>query len=598
MSSDPSLFYSSRINDIKEEIRTQTRSGEYFGWLRLGTFVAGIASAWLARHYGILAVVTISLVSLIAFLAVVIKDQKIRNRINFLQRLLYINETELQVLAHRFADLPDGMNYSQPDHPYAPDLDIFGRASAFQLINRCSSEQGQKLLAQYLMSPAQKAEILQRQVAGAELAKHPVWIQQLKANATVKPITIATEQRIMSWLSEDPVFSGRGGWSLIRYLVPFLSCGSLLAYLLGYISDSSYSLLFISFMAFGLYISNRVTAIYSKLNGINAELESLSAITNEIGMSKFSSERLTRIKEQLSVGLQGAAASTRELQGILNRFDYRLNWVVFIPLNTLLLWDLQQVMQLEKWRAAHRSHVAAWYQAAAEIEVLCSIGTLVFNNPDWVLPDIDMNGVMVSGNNIGHPLIDKRKRVNNDFTVDGNGDVSIITGSNMAGKSTFLRSIGLNIVLAGMGAPVCATRFVCRPVMIMSSMRIKDNLEENLSTFHAELNKLRTIIEASNQNAPVFILLDEMLRGTNSHDRQAGSKALVRQLIRHHATALVATHDLELASLEEEFPEYISNYHFDVRITDGELLFDYKLRTGICKTFNAALLMRKIGIEM
>lgn len=598
MSPDPYLFYASRVNEIKAEIRTQTRSGEYFGWLRLGTFVAGIASAWLARHISIWAIIMISLVFLTVFLAVVIKDQKIRNRINFLQRLLHINENELQVLSHRFTDLPDGMNHSQPDHPYALDLDIFGRASAFQLINRCSSEQGQQLLAQYLVSPGRQAEILQRQAAGAELAKYTIWIQELLASASVKPISIATEQRIKSWLSEEPVFSGRVHWSLIRYLVPFLSCGSLLAYLLGYISDSGYTLLFILFMAFGLYISNRVTAIYSKLNGINAELESLSAITSAIGNSKFSSEKLTRIKEQLSVGLQGAAVSTRELQGILNRFDYRLNWVVFIPLNTLLLWDLQQVIQLEKWRAAHRSHVAAWYQAAAEIEVLCSIGTLIFNNPDWVLPDIEMNGAMVSGNDIGHPLIEKRKRVTNHFTVDGNGNVSIITGSNMAGKSTFLRSIGLNIVMAGMGAPVCATRFVCRPVMIMSSMRIKDNLEENLSTFHAELNKLRTIIEASNQHAPVFILLDEMLRGTNSHDRQSGSKALVRQLVRHHATAMVATHDLELASLQEEFPEYISNYHFDVRITDGELMFDYKLRTGICKTFNAALLMRKIGIEI
>jgi DNA mismatch repair ATPase MutS len=195
-------------------------------------------------------------------------------------------------------------------------------------------------------------------------------------------------------------------------------------------------------------------------------------------------------------------------------------------------------------------------------------------------------------------LLPAEQRVTSSFGINGQGKIALVTGSNMAGKSTFLRSLGVNVLLAQTGAPVCAETFVLSPVKLMSSMRIADNLAENTSTFYAELKKLKTIIEAVKRHEPVFILLDEILRGTNSLDRHTGSAALMKQLIKEHAVAVIATHDVALAKLENEYPTAIQNYHFDVQVEGEELYFDYKLKDGVCTSLNASLLMKKIGIEM
>ena len=204
----------------------------------------------------------------------------------------------------------------------------------------------------------------------------------------------------------------------------------------------------------------------------------------------------------------------------------------------------------------------------------------------------------IEGKEIGHPLITKNKRVNNYIEIKHDGELMLVTGSNMAGKSTYLRSVGVNVILAMAGAPVCAKYFKVSHVQVISSMRITDNLAESTSTFYAELKKLKTIIEKVNAGEKVFILLDEILRGTNSLDRHTGSVALIKQLIKHHAAAIIATHDLELAKIKDEFPENIINYHFDVQVSNDELYFDYNLKPGVCNSLNASILMKKIGIEL
>jgi DNA mismatch repair ATPase MutS len=242
--------------------------------------------------------------------------------------------------------------------------------------------------------------------------------------------------------------------------------------------------------------------------------------------------------------------------------------------------------------------VQQWFHTLAEMEALCSLATLRFNNPTWCFPVFSSKPGTLITTALGHPLIEHRKRVCNDFSTGGTGQLSLITGSNMAGKSTFLRSAGINIVLAMMGAPVCASSFELYPVQACSSMRISDNLEESTSTFYAELKKLKYIIDAVNRGETIFILLDEILRGTNSADRHAGSKALIRQLLLHKATGMIATHDLELAKMADAFPGQLHNYHFDEQVAGDELYFDYKLKAGVCHSMNASLLMKKIGIEM
>jgi DNA mismatch repair ATPase MutS len=256
------------------------------------------------------------------------------------------------------------------------------------------------------------------------------------------------------------------------------------------------------------------------------------------------------------------------------------------------------MMALNRWRRHNKAVVQNWFGAIAEIEVLHSLCTLHCNYPEWCFPVFSDEHFTLDGEQVGHPLLPQHQRVNNNFRITGVAQIGLITGSNMAGKSTFLRSLGVNIVLAQMGAPVCAKQFLLSPVQLLSSMRIADNLAENTSTFYAELKKLRTIIEQVKKHEPVFILLDEILRGTNSYDRHTGAAALLKQLIKENAVAVIATHDVELAQLEEAYPRSVQNYHFDVQVEGDELYFDYKLKGGVCQSLNASILMKKIGIEL
>ena len=256
------------------------------------------------------------------------------------------------------------------------------------------------------------------------------------------------------------------------------------------------------------------------------------------------------------------------------------------------------MLLLEKWKVTNKQQVKKWYEGLAAFESLSTLGNLSFNHPNWCFPILaDDKGIFIT-KEMGHPLIPADKIVNNTFSTDGIGKINLVTGSNMAGKSTFLRSIGVNTVLAMAGAPVCAEELTLHPTRIISTMRVNDNLEESTSTFYAELKKLKTIIEAVNNGENVFLLLDEILRGTNSLDRHTGSEALLKQLIKHNAVGLLATHDLELAKLINQYPSNITNYHFDVQVNNEELYFDYKLKRGICQSMNASLLMKKIGIEL
>ena len=278
--------------------------------------------------------------------------------------------------------------------------------------------------------------------------------------------------------------------------------------------------------------------------------------------------------------------------------DLRLNPVVFIPLAVILQWDIQQAMELEKWKQRNRQNINEWFDAIGQFEALHSFAGLLFNHPEWCMPAFKEAHFFIAGTTIGHPLINAAKRVDNDIAINSSEELMLITGSNMAGKSTYLRSIGINTVLAMAGAPVCASAFTLSPVQIISSMRIADNLEESTSTFYAELKKLKAIIDRVNAGEKIFILLDEILRGTNSLDRHTGSVALVKQLIKHKAACIIATHDVELAKLKDTYPSNILNYHFDVQVANDELYFDYKLKEGICTSLNASILMKKIGIEL
>jgi len=352
------------------------------------------------------------------------------------------------------------------------------------------------------------------------------------------------------------------------------------------------------FAAIAYQINKYVAPVHDQLSKIAEEIETLSAAIGHIENATFECDLLKKVQSNLYHQNKNVSDDITRLRKLLDKLDLRYNLVISAPLNILLLWNLQQMLDLEKWKSEQQQNIEKWFTTLGHIEALSSFGILHFNEPDWAFPTIIPDYFFIEGKEIGHPLIAKNKRINNYIEIKHDGELMVVTGSNMAGKSTYLRSVGVNVILAMAGAPLCAKELKVSHVQIISSMRITDNLAESTSTFYAELKKLKTIIEKVNAGERVFILLDEILRGTNSLDRHTGSVALIKQLIKHHAAAIIATHDLELAKIKNDFPESIINYHFDVQVSNDELYFDYKLKPGVCKSLNASILMKKIGIEL
>jgi ABC-type Na+ transport system ATPase subunit NatA len=410
---------------------------------------------------------------------------------------------------------------------------------------------------------------------------------------------VATQKRTEEWLGNGQYIFNQGFWKTFITTYSIITVASAVAAAFDYLPSSVFSLLFVFYFFFSGFLSKRVIRAHHQLDRIVPEIDTLSEMIKWVEEQNFEAPLLNDLQESVRSGKTNAYSEIKELKTILNRFELKVrSTLVFLVINSFLLWDVRQMRALNEWKKKNSEKLPLWYDLIARFEVLNSLATVHFNYPDWALPDFTDDYFHLNANDVGHPLIKQEKRVSSDFYIKGQGRIALITGSNMAGKSTFLRSLGVNIVLAQIGAPVCATSFVLPPNKLMSSMRIADNLAENTSTFYAELRKLKTIIEAVNRHEPVFILLDEILRGTNSLDKHTGSEALIRQLIKEGAVAVLATHDVALSKLENEYPGSLINYHFDVQVAGEELYFDYKLKHGVCTSLNASILMKKIGIEI
>lgn len=595
---NPTEFYNKRITELQQNLQQLYKKRSLLGWLRFAILTLTALLVYNIWGTDTAMVVVAIIAGLALFLFIVSKDTDNKETIENLETLVTINKQEIEYSNGNYFDRYDGKSLEPENHTYANDLDLFGKASLYQYVNRCNAEKAKALLAERLLQPLHKEQILLNQEATKELAAKPEWRQQLQAFGQKEKITLNTENRVLQWLNEEEKHFTSFFWETFRYVYPCITLSVLILYFLDFINTTIFSALVFCFYLAGLAISKLITGTYNLLSKIVPQVNVLSKELNWFEKESFSSILLTGKQEQIKHNNIKAAEEIEQLKSILNRFDVRLNVFAFIILNTFLWWDLHQMMALKKWKAQNKNLVPKWFNAIASIEVLNSFATLSFNQPQWCYPVISDKHFALEGKEIGHPLIPAQQRINNSFSIAGTAKVDLITGSNMAGKSTFLRSLGINMILAYTGAPVCANSFTLSISKIMSSMRITDNLAENTSTFYAELKKLKSIIEEVNKHENLFILLDEILRGTNSLDRHTGSAALIKQLIKEKAVALIATHDVELAKLENDYPANISNYHFDVQVAGEELYFDYKLKEGICTSLNASLLMKKIGIEL
>lgn len=595
---EPQQFYQTRLENLRVQLKKLQQRKSSFAWLRLGSIIAIISGLYLLWSLGIVYVIIATVALLFIFIRLIYADLKNQAAIEHTFRLIQINENELKCLTGDYYDFDSGAEHIPKEHPYSNDLDMFGRASVFQYINRTTSEPGSERLAEYLKSPASIPVIKQRQKSVKELSTKNLWIQELQSFGKKNKITFSTKKRLEHWMKEPPVFSKFKPWKWLRYVLPLIILSIITLYIFDLVSGSLLLMSLLVFLALSYQLNKYIAPVHEQLTNAAKELDTLSSSISVIESENFESPLL---KEWQSVFIQRnkkASDDIYRIKKILDKLDARYNLVLALTLNPLLLWNLQQVLDLEEWKENQRDHFNSWFVTLADFEALNSFGILYFNQPQWVFPNVIPEYFSIEGKEIGHPLIPIEKRVDNFINMPSNAELMLVTGSNMAGKSTYLRSIGVNVVLAMAGAPVCASEFRVSHVQIISSMRITDNLEESTSTFYAELKKLKTIIEKVNAGEKVFILLDEILRGTNSLDRHTGSKALIKQLIKKKAAAIIATHDLELANLKEEFSENILNYHFDVQVNNEELYFDYLLKPGICNSLNASILMKKIGIEL
>ena len=593
----PENFYKQNLLDLQATLKNLLKKRNVFGWLRFAMVIL-IACTYFIFPLGLVVVTFTILLLLIVFTRLIYADLNNKIIIETTQNLININEDELKALAHNYYHFADGSEHIPKEHLYANDLDIFGRASLFQYINRTGSQMGSALLAEWLLNPANTEILLQRQTAVKELSGKTEWRQQLQASGRQKKIQTATKQRLKQWLSEADLFSNKNYWIVLSFVLPAVLLTIIGLNIAGIVPYQIRNIALLFFAIIAYFIGKKAAPAHQYLSKIVSELEVLSDSIALIENLDCTSTLLKEMQAQFLQKNSTTSIELKKLKSIVSRLDLRYNPVVFIPLAVLFQWDLQQVLALEKWKRINQKNALQWFDMLAQFEAINSLATLSFNHPEWCFPILKEKHFFIEGIQIGHPLINAAKRIDNDILINSSGEIMLITGSNMAGKSTYLRSIGINVVLAMAGAPVCAKKFTLSPVQIISSMRIADNLEESTSTFYAELKKLKTVIDKVNEGAHIFILLDEILRGTNSLDRHTGSVALLKQLIKKHAAGIIATHDVELATLKETYPQNILNYHFDAQVSNDELYFDYKLKTGVCESLNASILMKKIGIEL
>ena len=596
MVQNPAHIYRSRIEKYQNEIAVLKKRNNWYSVFRLLSFALAIFLLAIFLSLNVYLAIGTSLAAFSILLLFVNLGSRLSTRKKLLEELLNINLSELNALQGDISCYGSGEQYTDPEHSYTSDLDIFGKSSLFQYLNRTCINSGKQCLAGWLTSPTNPEIILDRQQAVAELSDRLDWRQEFYASGRLSKETDQDYEDLVSWLSTRPMMLGNRVYRILLILLPFLSISSLVLcfWLIPWNIPVTFILIQFAILGWNLRrINHHHNQVSRKFDLLVKYADLIRLIEQE-----FTADKLKTLQEELLINGISAGQQLRSLARMVVDFDRRLNMIMGVVLNGLLMWDLQCILRLERWKKNNARHLPGWFAVIGEFEALNSLATYRFNVPDAVFPVPSTEGPLIDAQSLAHPLIPGGENVPNDILIDHFGQFLLITGSNMAGKSTFLRTVGVSLVLASAGAPVLARKMLFRPMEIFTSMRVRDSLSSRESTFYAELKRLRKIIQAHEQGRQCLVLLDEILKGTNSRDKHFGSEMFIRQLIDLDSAGLIATHDLELSKMETEFPEHISNHCFEVQIEKEEFIYDYKLRSGVCKTMNATELMKKMGISI
>ncbi len=518
------------------------------------------------------------------------KNQHDKKRL--LEELIAINDEEAGALRHDFSSFRGGEQFIDPGHPWSYDLDLFGERSLYQSLNRTATHTGPEKLAEYLGTPVtDEKEFGKRQAVIRELAEKINLRQHFTAHARMMDTEEQDLGRIIEW-SAAQVFVENKRWTkILPVIMTFVSAGIITA---GIFHPPVFRLL-VPVVLLNLSLLSpfftRTGRYQEQVSKKHRFLRTYSTLLEIIAAETFDHPRLRRFCDDS----QDASRAIRQLSSMLNLFDQRLNILVGFTLNALMLFDFFMLHRLASWNRRHREDLVRWLDIAGESDALFSLAGFAFNHPGYTYPGVRNDHTGLKAVQLGHPMIPDEKRVDNSLTID-NERVVLITGANMAGKSTFLRSVGVNMVLAYAGCPVCAAEFVTGPYHLFSGMRTSDSLKDEESYFFAEIKRLKKIVDRMEGNEKLLILLDEVLKGTNTTDKQKGTRGLIERAIGHDVLCFIATHDLSLGEMQEAHPGKIVNYCFESYIEELELHFDYTIRPGLAKNMNASFLMKKMGI--
>jgi len=589
-------IYQERASEFAESAETLQRKYNYYSIVRLLTFFVGIfLTIFLFNKWNVWIGLLFLVVFFFCFVRFIFWHRAMAERATHLRYLATINKEELEVLNHRYHHFDSGAAFVEAAHPYTVDLDIFGDYSLFQYLNRCATSIGRAQLANYLSQIVAKPEILARQAAIKELKDQLDWRQNLQAYGRETVDNPEHLRLLHLWLADEPFVSTNKWLVAALYFVPiWMIVGTGLS-----IYWMSWKVFIFFILLPGIILNKNATKVNeTHLRTTQAEkmLSSYSKLIEHLEPHSFQSSKLINLQKQFTTTSIKASKTINQLSHIISQLNVRDNAFSAL-LNLAGLWELHWVYRLEKWKATNKEALPNWFAALQEFEAINSLATAYYNNPDWNFPSIHDNN-RLEGMALGHPLIHHSKRIPNDFITPTQAHIKLVTGSNMAGKSTFLRTVGVNIVLAMAGAPVCAASFHLPILQVYTSMRTQDALHESTSSFYAELKRLKVIIQAVERENNIYFLMDEILKGTNSKDRHTGSRALIQQMIKSKGAGIIATHDLELGNMESTSKGAIENLCMEVAVADGQLRFDYKLEKGVSKSFNATILMKEMGIAI
>lgn len=593
-----STYYQELIHTLSTEKNQVNQKIHIIGTIRLLLVIGALLMLYGFHQEGWYLIMGIILLFGLPFIGLMIFHNRLFFRRKYIDTQSELLANEQKGLDLDYQAFDGGSEFIEGEHSFSLDLDLFGNKSLFQAINRTVTVEGKKRLATWLKQPLdQKNDIYQQQEAIQELSKQPEQFQSFYTNGKMTQEESNSLHKMEDLIQESSFFSQSTFWKIMIWIIPsgwiLLAIGSVMAG----IAEKWFGIYAAFSFVIAYWRAKEVNRLYQSVDKMELIFNGYANLIKCIEEREFSSPLLQQLKQCFKRNNLSASESLKQLSHHIGALNQRFS-LAGVLLNLFCLRDIRHAIALERWRQQHQSDMLSWIETLGTFDAFYSLGNFAFNHPKYTYPEIADTYFQMQGKGLGHPLMKPNICVTNDIDIPQKPWFLIITGANMAGKSTYLRTIGVNYLLACTGLPVCAEKLVVYPAHLVTSLRTSDSLSENESYFFAELKRLKMIIDRLQTGEKLFIILDEILKGTNSIDKQKGSLALMKQLVANQSCGIIATHDLVLGTLEQEFPEQIKNYCFEADIQNDELSFSYRMRPGIAQNMNACFLMKKMGITV